>query len=364
MPAERDCLERYTAAVRCFRSDNNAGLCPEALAAIVDASKGHCGAYGDDEYTAAAVEALQRIFGDATSVWFVGTGTAANNLAIAALTKPWQHVLCYVYSHYSNDESTAPERFTQCRMIQIRNDSSKITPQEVAQLASEARTDVHWAPPGVLTIANPTELGTLYKPSEVKELCDVAHAAGYRVHVDGARMANAVAALGCDPRELTVTAGVDALSFGGTKNGLACGEAVIFFAQGDGEAYSQAVESLPFLRMSTGHLLSKHRFVTAPFVAVLADRVWLRHAAHANAMAAKLAEDLQRAGCSFRFATETNAVFVELPPEVDQELRRRGYEYFAFGDPKWNLCRFMCSFDTTESQVQTLVDDFQAALGR
>lgn len=351
-------------AVSRFRSDNNAGLCPEALAAIVDANQGHCGAYGDDEYTAAAVEAMQGIFGDQTSVWFVGTGTAANNLAIAALTRPWQHVLCYVYSHYSNDESTAPERFTNCRMIQIRNDSSKITPQEIAQLAADARTDVHWARPGVLTISNPTELGTLYTPREVKALCDVAHAAGYRVHVDGARFANAVAALQCDPLELTATAGVDALSFGGTKNGLACGEAVIFFAQGNGEAYAQAVEALPFLRMSTGHLLSKHRFVTAPFAAVLGDRIWLRLAAHANAMASKLAEGLQGAGCTFRFPTETNAVFVELSPEVDQELRRRGYDYFAFGDPKWNLCRFMCSFDTTESQVQTLVDDFQAALGR
>ena len=294
----------------------------------------------------------------------MGTGTAANNLAIAALTRPWQHVLCHGHSHYSNDESTAPERFTQCRMIQIQNDTSKITPQEIAQLADDARTDIHWPRPGVLTISNPTELGTLYTPSEVKALCDVAHAAGYRVHVDGARFANAVAALGCDPRELTITAGIDALSFGGTKNGLAYGEAVIFFTQGDGEAYAQAVEALPFLRMSTGHLLSKHRFVTAPFAAVLSDQIWLKHAARANAMAAKLAEQLQRVGCTFRFPTETNAVLVELSAEVDHDLRQRGYDYFAFGDPKWNLCRFMCSFDTTESQVQTLVDDLQAALSR
>ena len=184
------------------------------------------------------------------------------------------------------------------------------------------------------------------------------------MHVDGARLANAVAALKCDPRELTVSAGVDALSFGGTKNGLACGEAVFLFEQGDGAAFAQAVEALPFLRMSTGHLLSKHRFVTAPFAAVLADGVWLRHAAHANEMASKLAEGLQRAGCTFRFPTETNAVFVELSPEVDNELRRRGHDYHAFGDLNWNLYRFMCSFDTSESQVQSLVDDFQAALGR
>ncbi len=347
-----------------FRSDNNAGLCPEALAAIVQANQGHCGAYGDDEYTAAAVEAIQGIFGDQASVWFVGTGTAANNLAIAALTRPWQRVLCYVYSHYSNDESTAPERFTQCRMIQIHNDSSKITPQEIAQLADNARTDIHSTRPGVLTISNPTELGTLYSPSEVNALCDVAHAAGYRVHVDGARLANAVAALQCDPRELTVSAGVDALSFGGTKNGLACGEAVLLFEQGDGAAFAQAVEALPFLRMSTGHLLSKHRFVTAPFAAVLADGVWLRHAAHANAMAAKLTDRLQRLGCTFRFPTETNAVFVELSDDVDQKLREGGHDYHAFGDPSWNLYRFMCSFDTTESQVQSLAKDFEAALGR
>ncbi len=347
-----------------FRSDNNAGLCPEAVAAIIEANRGHCAAYGDDDHTAAAVAAFRRIFGPETGVWFVATGTAANTLAIAALTRPWQQVLCHVHSHYNVDESTAPERITQCRTVQIQTDSSKITPQDMAEAGARFRGDLHQPQPGVLTVSNPTEFGTVYSPPEMKALCEAAHGAGYRVHVDGARFANAVAALGCDPRALSVEAGVDALSFGGTKNGLACGEAVLLFEQGDGAAYQAASEALPFLRKSTGHLLAKHRFLTAPFAATLGDGSWLRHAAHANDMVAKLADGLRDLGCTLRFPPETNAVFVELSPEVDGALRRSGHDYFAFGDRQWRLFRFMCSFDTTESQVQMLIGDLEAALGR
>jgi threonine aldolase len=347
-----------------FRSDNNAGLCPEALQAVIDTSGGHCVAYGDDQHTAAAVAEFRRIFGEATSVWFVATGTAANTLAIASLTDPWQQVLCHVHSHFNDDESTAPERITHCRTVQIRTDASKLEPADVQRAGTTLRGDVHQPQPGVVTISNPTEFGTVYTPHETAALCEVAHAAGFRVHVDGARFASAVAALGCDPKELSAGAGVDALSFGGTKNGLAYGEAVLFFPQDDRRRFDAAVTAFPFHRKSTGHLLSKHRFVSAPFAATLRDGIWLRHARHANAMASELSAGLREAGYQLRFPTESNGVFVTLPPAVDAALRDRGYGYYPFGDPGWNLFRLMCSYDTQPAQVEALLADARTAAAR
>lgn len=347
-----------------FASDNNAGLCPEALAAISDANDGHCAAYGDDEYTEQAKAEFARIFGDTASVWFVATGTAANTLAIAALTRPWQRVLCYVHSHYNDDESTAPERITQCRTTTIINDTSKITPQEVIDAVDLSKTDVHVPQPGVLTVSNSTELGTIYSPNEMKALCDVAHDAGYRVHVDGARFANAVAALGCHPCELSIDAGVDALSFGGTKNGLAFGEAVLLFPQGNGEIFATADKALPFLRKSTGHLLSKHRFITAPFSATLRKDRWLHHAAHANDMASKLSAGFSALNCKPRFETQANAVFITLKQPIAKALIERGHFSYQFGVSSWNMHRFMCSFDTTTEQIDSLLSDLGDLLSR
>jgi threonine aldolase len=196
-----------------------------------------------------------------------------------------------------------------------------------------------------------------------RSLCDAAHAAGYRVHVDGARFANAVAALGCDPRELAGGAGVDALSFGGTKNGLAFGEAVCFFPQGDGAAYRRATATFDFHRKSTGHLLSKHRFVSAPFAATLRDGTWLRHAAHANAMGRRLADGLAAAGVTTRFPVEANGAFVVLSEELDAGLRAAGHECYPFGDPDWRMFRLMCSFDTQPEDVDGLLADIAAVQG-
>ena len=347
-----------------FRSDNNAGLCPEALQAILDANDGHRSAYGLDQYTEAAVSALRRIFGDGTAAWFVATGTAANTLAIASLTQPWQRVLCHEHSHYNDDESTAPERITHCRTVQIRTPSGKLEPRDISQAGKVRGGDVHEPQPGVVTISNPTEFGMLYTPAEMRTLCDVAHAAWYRVHVDGARFANAVAALGCEPAELTGDAGIDALSFGGTKNGLAAGEAVVFFPQGDGRVFETAINAFAFHRKSTGHLLSKHRFVTAPFAAMLRDGAWLRHAAHANEMASRLSEGLVRLGYQLKFPTQANAVFVVLSPPVDAALRARGYAWYPFGDPQWNMFRVMCSFDTRPEHVDALLADAEAIVAR
>lgn len=348
--------------MRTFRSDNNAGLTPEALQAVIDANdRSHEIGYGDDSYTRKAIEAFKRIFGDDIAVFFVATGTAADTLAIASLTQPWQQILCHSHSHCNVDESTAPERFTHCRVAAIHSESSKLTPQEIERCAN-SRGDVHQPQPGVVTISNTTEFGTVYTAAEIKELCKTAHAMGYRVHVDGARFANAVAALNGDPRDITSRAGVDALSFGGTKNGLAFGEAVVFFPQVDRSSFQSAVYAFPYHRKGTGHLLSKHRFVSAPFAATLSDGSWLRHAKHANAMAWELSRGLEKLGLKTRFPTEANGVFVEFPAQVDAALTRQGHGYYPFGDRSWNLTRLMCSHDTTIEEVRTLLADVAAAL--
>ena len=349
-------------SARGFRSDNNAGLCPEAEAAILGANdESHQVGYGDDPATSMAVERFRQIFGETTEVFFVATGTAANVLAIAALTEPWQQVLCHRHSHYFEHESTAPERVTGCRTRVIGEPAAdRITPADLAALSGFERGDVHEPQPGVLTLTNATELGTCYRADELRELCARAHALGYRVHVDGARFANAVAALECEPRQLAGDAGVDALSFGGTKNGLAFGEAVLFFSQGDGSAQRRAAERFPYLRKSAGHLVSKHRFLSAPFTATLRDGAWLRHAAHANAMAQRLAAGLQAQGIEPVYPVETNGVFVRLPAAVDRALEAAGYGYYPFGDPRDGVSRLLCSFDTTVEEI----DGFLAAADR
>ena len=348
--------------MRTFRSDNNAGLTPEAMKAFIAANDhSHQIGYGDDAHTGRAVEAFKKIFGDDIAVFFVASGTAANTLAIASLTQPWQQIVCHAHSHVGMDESTAPERFTHCRVAAIHSESSKITPEDIEHSVN-ARGDVHQPQPGVVTISNTTEFATVYTQAEVKAICDVSRDMGYRVHMDGARFANAVASLDCHPRQITRDLGVDALSFGGTKNGLAFGEGVIFFPQGDGSAFRKAVEVFPFHRKSTGHLLSKHRFVSAPFAATLSDGSWMRHARHANAMARELASGLKKLGIQPKFPVEANAVFVSLPPQVDAALQNRGHGYYPFGPADWKIFRLMCSFDTTSKDVTELLADIEAAM--
>lgn len=354
-----------------LRSDNNAGLLPEAVAGLLAAAGGHAVGYGDDAFTAAAVAAIQALFGAETAVFFVATGTAANTLAVASLTEPWQRVLCHSDSHWFDDESTAPERVTLCRSTPVtpRRDPTRLGPEDLAPVLRAGRGDVHQPAPGVLTVSNSSEYGTVYAPAQLAELAALARAHGYRVHVDGARFANAVAhtiaRTGLGPaaacRALSVDAGVDALSLGGTKAGLAYGEAVLLFPQVSAAA-AHAARRLPFLRKSTGHLLSKHRFVAAPFAHALADDAWLRHAAHANAMAARLADGLRARGLAPAFPCEANAVFVDLPPALDERLRARGHGYYPFPSPVAGagpLARLMCSFATTPAELDAFLADLE-----
>ena len=351
-----------------LRSDNNAGLLPEAAAGLLAAAAGDAVSYGDDRFTARAVAALQGLFGPETAVFFVATGTAANTLAVASLTEPWQRVLCHSDSHWYDDESTAPERITLCRTTPVtpRADPTRLAPEDLGPWLVGDR-GVQQPAPGVLTISNPTEFGTVYAPAQLAALTAHAHAHGYRVHVDGARFANAVAHVlattALDPvaacRALSVDAGIDALSLGGTKAGLAVGEAILLFPQVSAAA-AHAATRLPFLRKSTGHLLSKHRFVSGPFAHVLADHAWLRHAAHANAMAERLAAGLRARGLAPAFPREANAVFVDLPPALDHRLRARGHAYYPFASPVGRLARLMCGFATAPAELDAFLADVDA----
>ncbi len=383
-----------------FRSDNNAPICPEALDAMIEASRaGHAPAYGADADTSDAVAEFRRIFGAACEVFFIPTGTAANCLAIAALLvgRPWSRVLCHTHAHYNEDESTAPELFTGCRTTTIAParlalaspaiPASKLGPEDVRAAAGAAsRNDVHQPAPGVLTLSNPTEFGEVGSSDEIRALCDAAHDAGYLVHVDGARFANAAASVarstGASPeaaaRALTVDAGVDAISFGGTKNGLATGEAVLFlapahapgaaagagpFAIMPAERLSRvraAAAAFPHLRKRAGHLISKHRFVSAPFAATLRTGAWARHAGAANEAARALGAGLRRLGFDAPFSADTNGVFVRLSANAEATLRASMERealggFYMFGHPAWRIARFMCSFDTRPEDVDALL---------
>ena len=341
-----------------FASDNSAGLCPEALAALTEAATGFTPAYGDDAITARAQAVVRDLLGDDTHVFFVVNGTAANTLAIASLTNRWERLLCEQWAHLNQDESTAPELLTGTRLTTIDLAGGKLTPAALRAAVGTMMSGVHHPAPGVVSITNTTEHGEVYTPDEVTAVTDTAHELGYRVHMDGARFANAVAAAGCAPRELTTEAGIDALSFGGTKNGLGLGEAVVLF----GEAGARAAERFPWLRKGSGHLLSKMRYVTAPFAASIESGAWLRHAAHANAMAARLAAGFAAAGMVSRFPTQANAVFVELAEDVVAGLHARGWEFHGMGDPGWHQFRFMASFATTPQRVDDLLADLDAVL--
>lgn len=369
---------------RAFRSDNNAGLCPEALAALAAGNEHHHTGYGDDPHTAEAVALLQFLFSEEAIPFFVPTGTIANVLAVASITRPWCRVLCHEHAHWNDDESTAPEAFTSCRTAVVRTElpgpgampaTSKLTPDDILRAAALGRGDVHQPAPGALTLSNPTEFGEVYTPDEVRALTAAAHSRDYAVHIDGARFANAVAFLldgkiSAEPaaamcRALTIDAGVDALSFGGAKNGLALGEAVLFFPQpaapGAKALAARAAADFPFRRKRAGALISKHRVITAPFAATLREGAWLQHAGHANAMAQRLAQGLRKLGFTLPFHTHSNGVFVQLSAAQEAALRERGHGFYMFGDPAWRLARLICAFDNTTADIDAFLADAEAA---
>ena len=340
-----------------FASDNTAGLCPEALAALQSANAGQAPSYGDDAQTARAKRLFADVFETACEVFFVFNGTAANALALAALCQRHHAVLCHELAHVETDECGAPEFFTGgSKLLPVAGAHAKLTPADLEPVLHRGH-GVHFPKIRALSLTQATELGTVYSPDELGALAEFARACGLALHIDGARFANAAAALrerGASPADLTWRAGVDVLCFGGTKNGLLHSEAVVFFNRELAREFEYRVKQ-------SGQLASKMRFAGAQWAALLEDGAWLRHGAHANRQARTLALGLQALGFSLVAPTEANGVFVELPPPVAAALRARGWHFYPFGGAHGH--RLMCSWATTDADVAALLADAAAARG-
>jgi len=331
----------------CFASDNYAGVHPRVMAALAACNDGPAPAYGADALTQAARARIKEVLGESAEAFFVFLGTAANVLALKSMTRPHHAVLCASTAHINVDECGAPEAHLGCKLFHVDTPDGKLTPELLRPFLLHLGNE-HHNQPRVISIAQATELGTLYSVNEIRALANFAHDNGMFLHMDGARLGNAAAALGLSLRELTADAGVDALSFGGTKNGLMFGEAVIFFRP-------ELAQDFQYLRKQAMQLCSKMRFIAAQFLALLEHDLWRENAANANAMARLLAERVEGIpGVQISQAPQTNAVFATLRPEVIARLQKR----FAFyvWNHEANLVRWMTSFATTEAEVEAFAE--------
>ena len=328
---------------RSFASDNNAGVHPEVLQAIAKANQGHTVGYGDDDWTQSAIGKFKRQFGPDIEVFMVFNGTAANCLSLKALTNSYQAVICAEAAHIYTDECGAPEKFTGCKLIPIPTRDGKLTVESVSH-AYHGIGDQHHVQPRVISITQATEVGTVYKPHEIKALARFAHERGMFLHVDGARIANAAASLGQTLRQATRDLGVDVLSFGGTKNGAMGAEAVVFFDK-------KLCQDFLYLRKQGMQLASKMRFISAQFDALLAGDLWLKSAQHANRMARLLQKHLREIPqVKIVYKVEANGVFVKIPAQAIARLLKR-YFFYVWNEEQ-SVVRWMCSFDTTEQDVK------------
>ena len=328
---------------RSFASDNNAGIHPEVIEAIKAANDGHVIAYGGDEITARAKKLFHKHFGEDVAVFFVYGGTGANTLGLQAITKSFQAIVCADTAHIHVDECGAPEKFTGCKLILLPTPDGKIRVDQIKPQLHVIGVE-HHVQPGVISISQATEMGTVYTVEELRTLADFAHDNNMLLHVDGARIANAAVSLNASLKEITADAGVDVLSFGGTKNGMMYGEAVIFFDQ-------QLGADFKYIRKQGMHLPSKMRFISAQFEALLSDDLWKRNAEHSNRMAQLLATELAKVPqIKLTQPVETNGVFAIVPPEFIPDLQK---EYFFYvWDDAISEVRLMASFDTTEEDIE------------
>ncbi|MFQ5562038.1 MAG: threonine aldolase family protein [Parvularculaceae bacterium] len=339
-----------------FGSDNWAGAAPEIFDALVRANEGLAPAYGGDDITKRAEVRFCEIFEKDCAVFFVATGGAANGLALSVMTPPYGMVVCHEESHVQMDECAGPEFFTGgAKLLPLAGEAGKLTPEDVgAALSGFPERPPHGAPPAALSLTQASECGTVYSVTELKALCAGAHARGLKVHMDGARFANALATLGVSPAEATWKAGVDVLCFGATKNGCIAAEAVVFFNPDDAKDFV-------FRRKRAGHLWSKQRFIAAQFEAYFADDLWLRLARHANEMARRLAAGLSAIdGVEVPYPTEANEVFAVFPGDVADKLRSEGAVFYPWVTPGnrfgGRLHRLICSFRTSEADVESFLD--------
>lgn len=344
------------APVRRFASDNNAGAHPAVLAALAAANEGHALAYGDDPWTEECLARFRDLFGPATQTFLVWGGTGANVMALATLLRPAEAVVCSENAHINVDETGAPERILGAKLIDLPCANGKLVPEQLSELA-HLQGVAHHAQPGVVSITQSTELGTLYTPDEVAALCDTAHRMGMRVHLDGARIANATAALGGTAaalRSFTVDAGVDVVSFGGTKNGLVYGEAVVYLDPA-------LARSAAFVRKQVTQLPSKMRFVAAQLNALLDNDLWLRNARHANDMAQRLYEQVHTIpGVHLEGPPAVNSLYPILPADRIRPLQQ--WSYFYDWDVHRHQVRWMTAWDTTDDDVAAFAAGVRAAL--
>jgi len=339
-----------------FASDNVAGVAPEVIQALAEANRGRVPSYGADAITRRLAARFAELFETEVAMLPVGSGTAANALALASLVPPYGAVLCHREAHINMDECGAPEFFTGgAKLIDLEGNDGKLSAATLAeQLAIGDVGYVHRAQPAAVSITQSTELGTVYGPHEVREIAEVAHAHGLKLHMDGARFANAVASLGCTPADITWKAGVDALSFGGTKNGAMAAEAVLFFGA--------APDSFRFHHKRAGQLFSKMRFVSAQLEALVADDLWLRHARHANAQAARIVEGIAGLpGVELLHPVQANEIFLRLPEAAIATLAAEiGLD--RWDGPEGRKVRLVTAFDTDPADVAALVAAFRRVL--
>jgi threonine aldolase len=341
---------------RMFASDNASGVHPDVMAALSAANDGHAHAYGNDPWTERATAVIRLHLGEHAESFFVFNGTGANVTGLSAVMRPSHAVICATTAHINSDECGAPERFTGGKLIDLPTPDGKLTPAQVeAAIAAAGVGSEHHSQPRVLSVTQTTEYGTTYRPQELRALADVAHAHGLVVHMDGARISNAAAFLGCGLRDITTDVGVDVLSFGGTKNGMLFGEAVVFLDPALAEGFR-------FTRKSSAQLASKMRFIAAQFTALFEGDLWLRNASHANAMAALLAGGMRTIpGVEITQAVEANEVFAHVRRELIKPLQSVS-DYYLW-DEGSDEVRWVTSWDTQETDVAAFVSAAVALSG-
>jgi threonine aldolase len=344
---------RHDPELRSFASDNYAGAHPEVLAALAAVNGGHQVAYGDDVYTERLTELFRGHFGDRAEVFPVFNGTGANVVGLQAMLRRWESVICLSTAHINSDEGGAPEKVAGIKLLTSTAASGKLTPAIIDEHAW-GFGDVHRAQPKVVSITQTTELGTCYTVDELSAICSHAHSLGLFVHLDGARISNAAATLGLPLRAFTTDVGIDVLSFGGTKNGLMFGEAVVVLNP-------EAAYGVPYLRKTSMQLSSKMRFVSAQIEALIGGDLWLRNALHANGMAQRLVAAVQDIdGVEVQRPVEANAVFAVLPAEATVKLQEK-HRFYVWNEHTGEV-RWMTSFDTTEDDIDAFAADIKAAL--
>jgi len=338
-------------AKRQFASDNYAGICPEAMAAMAAANRGHAHPYGEDAWTQDACDLLREFFETNCEVYFAFNGTAANALAVATLCQSYHSVICHEVGHLETDECGAPEFFTHgTKILVVGGMDGKLDLQAVERTITR-RTDIHYPKPRALSVTQATELGTVYSVDELRAVGDLARRFGLAVHMDGARLGNALATLKVAPKEITWKVGVDVLSLGGVKNGLAFGEAVVFFDR-------ERAAEFDYRCKQAGQLGSKMRFIAAPWAAIVENGAYLKHAERANARAARLEQGLRAIpGVRVLFPRQANSVFVRFPRNVADDLEARGWRFYTFIGV--GGARLMCSWDTTDADVDALLADIR-----